>query len=104
MKIHWHCASAAAGLLLIGGAFAQERVVGVKDPDALFHSNDPRLDANKQVAYHIFKDILEGNHIEAIDKYLTERYIQHNPNIPSGHDGLKTVSYTHLTLPTKRIV
>lgn len=24
-----------------------------------------------------------------MDKYLTERYIQHNPNIPSGRDGLK---------------
>jgi len=89
VKIYGYCAAAAAGLLWIGGAFAQERVVGAKDPDALFHSNDPKLEANKQVAYHVFKDILEGHHIEAIDKYLTERYIQHNPNIPSGHDGLK---------------
>ncbi|MDB6012469.1 MAG: snoaL-like polyketide cyclase family protein [Gammaproteobacteria bacterium] len=89
MKGHWYCALAAAGLLLSGGAFAQERVVGAKDPDALFHSSDPKLDANKQVVYHIFKDILEGGNIEAIDKYLTERYIQHNPNIPSGHAGLK---------------
>ena len=89
MKAHWYCALAAAGLLLSGGTFAQERVVGVKDPDALFHSGDPKLDANKQVVYHIFKDILEGNNIEAIDKYMTARYLQHNPNIPSGHDGLK---------------
>jgi len=47
------------------------------------------LDANKQIVYHIFKDILEGSNVEAIDKYLSARYIQHNPNIPSGHDGLK---------------
>ena len=70
-------------------AFPQERVVGTKDPDALFYSSDPKLNANKQVVYHILKDILEGGNIAAIDKYLTERYIQHNPNIPSGHDGLK---------------
>ena len=89
MKSHRYCALAAAGLLLSAGAIAQERVVGSKDPDALFHSSDPKLDANKQVVYHIFKDILEGGRIEAIDQYLTERYIQHNPNIPSGHDGLK---------------
>jgi len=89
MKSYRYCALAAAGVLLSAGALAQERVVGSKDPDALFHSSDPKLDANKQIVYHIFKDILEGGNIEAIDKYLSERYIQHNPNIPSGHDGLK---------------
>ena len=61
MKGHGFSALAAAGLLLVSGAaFAQEPVVGVKDPAALFHSSDPKLDANKQVVYHIFKDILEG--------------------------------------------
>ncbi len=89
MKIHWFCVAAAILAMSAGEALAQERVVGVKNPVALFHSSDPKLDANKQVAYHIFKDILEGGRIEAIDKYLTPRYIQHNPNIPSGHDGLK---------------
>jgi len=89
MKGHWYCALAAAGLLLGGGAFAQERVVGAQDSDALFHNSDPKLNANKQVAYHILKDILEAGNIEAIDKYLTERYIQHNPNMSSGRDGLK---------------
>jgi len=90
MKRHGLGVLASAGLLFGGGSvFAQEPVVGVGDPDALFHSSDPKLDANKQVAYHIFKDILEGGRIDAIDKYLSARYIQHNPNIPSGHDGLK---------------
>jgi predicted SnoaL-like aldol condensation-catalyzing enzyme len=89
MNRHYCRALAAASVLLCGGVFAQERVVGAKDPDALFHSSDPKLDANKQVAYHIYKDILEGGDIKAVDKYLTQRYIQHNPNIPSGHDGLK---------------
>jgi hypothetical protein len=56
-------------LLLGAEAFAQERVVGAKDPDALFHSSDPKLDANKQIVYHIFKDILEGSNVDAIDKY-----------------------------------
>ena len=89
MQGYWRCAWVAAALLSSGGVFAQERVVGVQDPDALFHSSDPKLDANKQVVYHIFMDILDGNHIEAIDKYMSARYLQHNPNIPSGHDGLK---------------
>jgi predicted SnoaL-like aldol condensation-catalyzing enzyme len=91
MRTQWLGVLATAGLSLSGGAFAQERVVGVKDPDALFHSSDRRLDANKQVVYHIFKEILEGNDGAAIDKYMTARYLQHNPNIPSGHDGLRKV-------------
>jgi predicted SnoaL-like aldol condensation-catalyzing enzyme len=67
---------------------AQEPVVGATDPDALFHSSDPQLNTNKQVAYHIVKDLLEAGHWELADKYLTERYIQHNPNAASGRDGV----------------
>src|SRR5256886_4678252 len=67
---------------------AQETVVGASDPDALFHSSDPKLNANKQVAYHIVKDLLEAGHWELADKYLTERYIQHNPNAASGREGV----------------
>jgi predicted SnoaL-like aldol condensation-catalyzing enzyme len=67
---------------------AQEPVVAASDPDALFHSRDPRLNKNKQAAYHIVKDLLEAGHWELADKYLTERYIQHNPNAPSGRAGV----------------
>ena len=40
-------------VLLAGGVslHAQEPVVGVSDPEALFHSSDPKLDANKQAAF-----------------------------------------------------
>jgi predicted SnoaL-like aldol condensation-catalyzing enzyme len=67
-------------------SWAQEPVVGSPDPDALFTSPNPKLNANKQVAYHIMKDLLEDNHWELADKYLTERYLQHNPLVPSGRD------------------
>ena len=67
---------------------AQAPVVGDSDPDALFHSSDPKLDANKQAAYHIVKDLLEAGHWELADKYLTARYIQHNPNARSGREGV----------------
>ena len=67
---------------------AQEAVVSATDPDALFHSTDPKLNANKQAAYHIVKDLLEAGHWELADKYLTEGYIQHNPNAASGREGV----------------
>lgn len=77
-----------AALLLAGGAAAQEPVVGAPDADALFHSPDPHLDANMQVAYHIEKDLLEAEHWELADRYLTARYLQHNPNAASGRKGV----------------
>jgi predicted SnoaL-like aldol condensation-catalyzing enzyme len=75
-------------ILALSPGHAQEPVVGVADPDALFTSPDPRLHANKQVVYGIFRDLLEANHWELADKYLTERYIQHNPNAASGRAGV----------------
>ena len=69
-------------------AEAQAPVTAAPDVDALFHSKDPKLDANKQVAYHIVKDLLEAGHWERANEYLTERYIQHNPLAASGLAGV----------------
>src|SRR5581483_10414083 len=68
---------------------AQEPVTGVTDRAALFHSSDPLLDARKQVVYHIYTDVFENNRVDLVDAYMTERYIQHNPNIASGRDAVK---------------
>ncbi len=67
-------------LLSCGGiVHAQDPVVGVADADALFHSKNPKYEKNKQAAYHIMKELLEANHWDMADQWLTERYIQHNP-------------------------
>lgn len=88
MRTRSHVLLAAALLIARPSLHAQEPVVAARDPDALFHSSDLKLDANKQVAYHIVRDLLEAGHWELADKYLTERYIQHNPNAASGRDGV----------------
>jgi len=79
-----------SGLLLIGGAVAhaQEAVVAVPDIEKAFTSPDPQLNANKQVAYKIMRDLLEANHWDKASDYLTKRYLQHNPNAKSGLDGV----------------
>ena len=83
------CLAAALLLALTATeARAQDPVVGAPDADALFHSTDPKLDRNKQAAYHIEKDLLEAGHWEMADQWLTERYIQHNPNAASGRAGV----------------
>jgi hypothetical protein len=58
------------------------------DTDGLFHSPDPVLNTNKQAAYHIVKDLIEANHWELADRYLTQEYIQHNPLAAPGRDGV----------------
>jgi predicted SnoaL-like aldol condensation-catalyzing enzyme len=79
---------ATFGLLAGGGAplFAQEPVEGVSNPAALFHDKDKKLDRNKQAAMHIVIDLLECGNWNEADKWLTERYIQHNPNFGSGRE------------------
>src|ERR1700761_6329223 len=61
-------------------------VTGVDDPTALFTDKDPVLNRNKQAAMHIVIDLLEAGHWSEADKWLTERYIQHNPAFSSGRE------------------
>jgi predicted SnoaL-like aldol condensation-catalyzing enzyme len=94
MNSHWLKAALVATLLAGAGAstvFAQEAVKAASDAEALFTSPDPKLNINKQVAYKIFRDLLEANHWEKAGDYLTERYIQHNPNAASGREGVITL-------------
>src|SRR5271154_3724359 len=86
MKTRLALLASVAILLICIPTTAQEPVVGVANPDALFTSSDPQLNANKQVAYHIMRDLLEANHWDLASQFLTERYLQHNPNVASGHD------------------
>lgn len=88
MKIQLTLAALFAALVVSAPLCAQEPVTAAPDVDALFHSKDKKLDRNKQSAYHIEKDLLEANHWSEANKWLTERYIQHNPNAKSGLAGV----------------
>ena len=88
MKNSVFLTAAIISVLASGVTTAQEAVVGSDNADSLFTSSDSRLNANKQVVYHIMKDLLEANHWESADRYLTARYIQHNPLVKSGRDSV----------------
>jgi predicted SnoaL-like aldol condensation-catalyzing enzyme len=88
MKMHFTLAALFAATLVLAPLSAQEPVVAAPDVDALFHSKDKKLDRNKQAAYHIEKDLLEANHWDEADKWLTPEYLQHNPMVKSGRDGV----------------
>jgi len=72
-------------LIACANMFGQaEPVVGAADPTALFKDKDKTLNKNKQAAMHIVIDLLAYGHWNEADKWLTEKYIQHNPNFGSG--------------------
>jgi len=72
-------------LIACANLFGQaEPVVGAADPTALFKDKDKTLNKNKQAAMHIVIDLLAYGHWNEADKWLTEKYIQHNPNFGSG--------------------
>jgi predicted SnoaL-like aldol condensation-catalyzing enzyme len=88
------CAAGAASLVLAAAlpAAAQhslaDPVVAAPNPESLFHSTDPKLDRNKQAALHIEKDLLESHRWNEADKWLTQKYLQHNPQAASGLPGV----------------
>ena len=82
---------------------AQNPVVKVADAEALFTSADPKLHRNKQAAYHIIRDLLEAGQWDQADLWLTERYIQHNPSVTSGRQGIIGYFTKVLKIPSKSI-
>ncbi len=102
----------AKGMEAVSPVSAQEPVKGVANPEALFTDTNPRLNTNKQAALHIMKDLLQCNHWDEADKWLTARYLQHNPNVASGRDAVvkffgsrpKTPTCNMLTTPVVAVL
>ena len=81
--------------------YAQEPVVGVKDPESLFKDPDPVLNRNKQAALHIQRELLQCGQWDRAGEWLTKAYHQHNPNAASGLDGV--IAFFTKVLKVKRI-
>ena len=69
--------------------FAALPVVPAKDQAALLKSHDPKLAANKKVAYDFYRIVLRGLRLDQAEKYMRDDYIQHNPNADTGIKGFK---------------
>lgn len=63
---------------------AQEPVIANSDHASMLASKDPALAANKQLVYNFWREVFEAGHMELAPKYMTETYIQHNPNVATG--------------------
>lgn len=80
-------ATAFAGALLAGSLHAQEPTTGSPD-ESLFTDPDPVKNTNKQAALHIMRELLQCNQWSRAGEWLTDKYIQHNPNAASGLEGV----------------
>ncbi len=65
-------------------SFAQVAVKANPDHTQLLASKDKHLAANKKLVYDFWREVFEGGHMELAPQYMTETYIQHNPNVPTG--------------------
>lgn len=64
-------------------------VTGDPDHEAMLHSNDPQLAANKRIAYDMWRTLVDARDVEASRQYIDENYIQHNPIANTGFAGLE---------------
>ena len=72
-----------------------------QDHAALLASPDPRLAANKQLVYDMYRIVLQGGHHDRAHEFIAEGYIQHNPNAAQGLAGI--VDYVRETRPVREI-
>ncbi|UFH56153.1 ester cyclase [Spirosoma sp. KNUC1025] len=75
-------------LTMPNGAFAQLPVKPLAAQQILLQSNNPQLAKNKKLVYDMWREFLEGGHMEVAEKYFTETYMQHNPNAATGRKAL----------------
>jgi predicted SnoaL-like aldol condensation-catalyzing enzyme len=64
--------------------YAQFPPEPAKDQQALLKAANKKLEANKKLVYDFWREVFEAGHMELVDKYMAETYIQHNPNVPTG--------------------
>ncbi|MEJ0055753.1 MAG: ester cyclase [Bacteroidota bacterium] len=64
--------------------FAQLTVKPLASQGKLLQSDNKNLVRNKKLVYDMWREFLEGGHMEVADKYFDENYMQHNPNAATG--------------------
>ena len=69
---------------LAAPVFAQEPVTVNPDQQAMIHSDDAELAANKKLVFDFWREVFQARNMELAPQYMAEDYIQHNPNVPTG--------------------
>jgi predicted SnoaL-like aldol condensation-catalyzing enzyme len=67
---------------------AQLAVIPLAPQKKMLESNDPKLAKNKKLVYDMWREFLEGGHMEVAEKYFAENYMQHNPTAATGRQAV----------------
>ena len=87
MKKNFIAFAVVITVLFTNNTFAQLPVKPLAPQKILLQSSNPKLAANKKLVYDCWREVLEGGHMEFVEKYLAENYMQHNPTVPTGRKG-----------------
>jgi predicted SnoaL-like aldol condensation-catalyzing enzyme len=74
-------------LLILSFVFFLSTTAFAQSQKSMLYSRDANLAKNKKIVYDFWRSVLEGGHLELAPQYMTETYIQHNPNVPTGRQG-----------------
>ncbi|HTN15901.1 MAG TPA: nuclear transport factor 2 family protein [Sphingomonadaceae bacterium] len=66
-------------------------VIAHPDPLSLVEDSDPAVRANKQLAFDMWRSVVNAGHVELADQMLQEGYIQHSPVLPTGRAAFKAI-------------
>ena len=56
---------------------------------AMLRSVNQQLEDNKKLVANLYQEVFGDKNIEAVDKYIGDNYIQHNPAVADGKEALK---------------
>lgn len=57
----------------------------------MLRSVNQQMEDNKKLVANLYQEVFGDKNIEAVDKYIGDNYIQHNPGVADGKEALKAV-------------
>ncbi|HEY9049589.1 MAG TPA: ester cyclase [Ohtaekwangia sp.] len=88
-----------AGVIFTGALFscekkelytqAQAKIDSLQQEVAGLQKSQSQTEANKKLVAEFYQELFGDKNPEAIDKYIGDTYIQHNPILPDGKEPLK---------------
>jgi predicted SnoaL-like aldol condensation-catalyzing enzyme len=55
----------------------------------LLEAADPTLAGNKRLVFDVWRQLVNAGREEVVDLYLTQDYVEHNPNAATGREGAR---------------
>ncbi len=67
----------------------KEHVDSLTNQVTMLKSVNQQLEENKKMVASLYQEVFGDKNIDAVDKYIGDTYIQHNPTVADGKEALK---------------